>query len=110
MNSTLIVLQDSIYGFEFEFMADSLFVNISKLCRDHHKDLDEWKKEHYEPLFLALERFAQHHHLKHYQSLIYENDFFIDPSIAFHLAYWIDYTVGISYCSMLFKMIYLIRS
>ena len=44
MNSTLIVLQDPIYGFEFEFIGDSLFVNISKLCRDHHKDLDNGKK------------------------------------------------------------------
>lgn len=110
MNSTLLVLEDPIYKFKFEFIAESLFLNISKLCRDHHKDLEEWKKEYYDSLFLALEQFAQHHHLVHYKSFIYENDLFVDPSIAFHLAYWIDSTVGISYCSMLFKMIHLIRS
>jgi len=110
MNSTLIVLQDPFYGFEFEFIADSLFLNISKLCRDHHKDIEEWKKEHYNILYLTLQDFANHYRLIHYKSLTYEQDLFVDPSIAFHLAYWIDYKVGISYCAMFFKMLSLIRS
>lgn len=110
MEYTIIVLQDPVHGYEYEFLSDKLFVNISKMCRDHHKDLEIWKKEHYDPLFLALETFAKYHQLVHYQSLEYEKDLFVDPSIAFHVAYWISYTVGISYCSSLLKMISLIRS
>ena len=33
------------------------------------------------------------------------NDLFIDPSISLHLAYWIDYQLGITLCAFLFNMI-----
>lgn len=110
MDYRIVVLKDIVYNYEYEFIDNILFVNISKMCRDHNKDIELWKKEHYNPLYMALETFANHHKLNHYQSLIYEEDLFVDPSIAFHVAYWISYTVGISYCSTLLKMISLIRS
>lgn len=109
MNPTLIILKDPLYGFEFQFMNETFFLNISKLCRDHHKDIEEWKKEHYDSLYSVLEDFAHHYNLVHYKSFIFEKDLYVDPSIAFHLAYWINYSVGITYCAIFFKMFSLIH-
>lgn len=110
MDYTIVLIKDIVYGYEYEIIDNILFVNISKMCRDHHKDIEDWKKEHYGSLFLALETFVKHHKITQYKSLTYQEDLFVDPSIAFHLAYWINYNVGISYCSIILKMISLIRS
>ena len=103
MSYRIITLQDD--NLSIEYIQENGFINATKLCRDYKKDFYIWKKEYYDNLYVALQTFCNINNITTYQSLEYMNELFIDPSIGLHLAYWIDYQLGINLCAFLFKMI-----
>lgn len=103
MSYRIITLQDDILS--IEYIEENGFINATKLCRDYKKDFSIWKKEYYDNLYVALQTFCNVNRIESYKSLEYMNDLFVDPSISLHLAYWIDYQLGITLCAFLFNMV-----
>jgi|Laugresbdmm110sn_1035088.scaffolds.fasta_scaffold31795_1 hypothetical protein len=103
MSYKIITLEDK--NLKIEYIEENGFINATKLCRDYKKDFSIWKNEYYDNLYVALQSFCNVYHIESYKSLEYMNDLFIDPSISLHLAYWIDYQLGITLCAFLFNMI-----
>ena len=102
MSYTITSLKDEDY-FEMDYIQENGFVNATRLCDFYQKDLGVWKEAHYEELFNALEAFCMDHRLTGYHTLDYKGNMFIDPALAFHLAYWIGPDVGVRFCALFFQ-------
>jgi hypothetical protein len=92
--------------FHLEYIQENGFMNVTKLCNDYKKDFQEWKNTYYNHLYQSLQEFCHSHNIKSYHTIEYKNDVFMDPSIALHLAYWIDSKLGIHVCAFYFGIIF----
>ena len=105
-NITLKTYRWEPFNFEVEFMEENGYINVSRLCERYEKKIDDWKNVHYNELYESLQQFCQHNGIQHYQPIEYKGEWFLDPSLALHIGYWIGPSVGIYLCAFYFGILF----